>query len=74
MAAKRLAVLEARDNFAEILHRVAYGGARFIVHRYGKELAAIVPVEDLRKTEAAPIVSATKRDSSRRAESKRSKR
>lgn len=46
---ERLAVLEARDKFAEILNRVAYGKARFVVQRYGKDLAAIVPLEDLEK-------------------------
>ncbi len=71
MAAKRLAVLEARDNFAEILHRVAYGGARFIVHRYGKELAAIVPVEDLRETTAVSAVPTGSRGGSRRASTAR---
>ncbi|GEM_PF-3363416 len=67
MAAERLAVLQARDNFAEILHRVATTKARFIVHRYGRELAAIVPVEDLERTDARPPAATGKRGSSRRA-------
>lgn len=31
---------------AELLNRAAYGGERFVVTRHGKELVAIVPVED----------------------------
>lgn len=38
---------EARKNLAEILNRVAYGKERVVVTRHGKELAAIVPVEEL---------------------------
>lgn len=31
---------------AELVNRAAYGGERFVVTRHGKELAAIVPLED----------------------------
>lgn len=37
---------EARKNLAELLNRSAYGGERFVVTRHGKELVAIVPVEE----------------------------
>lgn len=37
---------EARRNMAELLNRAAYGGERFVVTRHGKELVAIVPLED----------------------------
>ena len=37
---------EARKNLAEIVNRAAYGGERFVVTRHGKELVAIVPVND----------------------------
>ncbi|MDW7712257.1 MAG: type II toxin-antitoxin system Phd/YefM family antitoxin [Deferrisomatales bacterium] len=43
----RLAVTEARDNFADLLNKVAYAGERFLVERHGKPLAAIVSAEDL---------------------------
>ena len=36
-----------RQDFAETVNRVAYGGERIMVHRRGKDLAALVPVEDL---------------------------
>lgn len=38
---------EARRNLAELLNRVAYGRERVVVTRHGKEIAALVPVEDL---------------------------
>lgn len=38
---------EAREDFAEILNRVAYRKERLIISRRGKRLAAIVPMEDV---------------------------
>lgn len=38
---------DARKNLAELLNRVAYGKERVIVTRHGKEVAAIVPIEEL---------------------------
>lgn len=43
----RLTVTEVRDALAEALNRVAYGGERIVLERHGKQLAALVPVEDL---------------------------
>lgn len=43
---KPVTTAEARKNMAELLNRAAYGGERFVVTRHGKELVAIVPVED----------------------------
>ena len=43
----RLAVTDARDNFADLLNKVAYSGDRFLLERHGKPLAAIISVEDL---------------------------
>jgi prevent-host-death family protein len=37
----------ARENIAEILNRVAYAKDRVRVTRRGKEVAAVVPIEDL---------------------------
>lgn len=42
---------EARRTFAATLRRVAVGRERIIVKRDGEELAAIVPVEDLKLLE-----------------------
>jgi prevent-host-death family protein len=44
----RVAVREARISLAELLNRVAYQGERIVLHRRGKDAAALVPVEDLR--------------------------
>ena len=50
---ERLSVLEAREDFAETLNRVAYQGARVILHRRGKDVCAIVPLSDLDRTKTA---------------------
>ena len=42
----RLNASEVRSDFAEILNRVAYGGERIVLHRRGKNVAALVPLED----------------------------
>jgi prevent-host-death family protein len=38
---------DARENMAEILNRVAYAKDRVRITRRGKEVAAVVPIEDL---------------------------
>jgi len=38
---------KVRRDFAETMNRVAYGRERVVVHRRGKDLAALIPVEDL---------------------------
>ncbi len=42
---------EARDEFAEVINRVAYGRERIVIRRREKELAAVIPMEDLRLLE-----------------------
>ena len=44
--AKRVSATKARDEFAEIINRVAYGGETVLVHRRRKPVAAIIPVDD----------------------------
>ena len=44
-------VADARSDLAELLNRVAYGKERLVITRHGKEMAAIVPVEDLQLTD-----------------------
>lgn len=41
-------VADARSDLAELLNRVAYGKERLVITRHGREVAAIVPVEDLK--------------------------
>ncbi len=40
-------IKEARDQFAEIINRTAYGKERVLLTRRGKAVAALVPVEVL---------------------------
>jgi len=48
---RRVSVGDARSILAELLNRAAYRGERILLHRRGKEVAALVPVEDLRLLE-----------------------
>ena len=48
---RRITASEARDEFAEVINRVAYGGERVVIRRREKELAAVIPMEDLRLLE-----------------------
>lgn len=43
----RLDVVELRHALADVLNRAEYRGERIIIHRRGKDAAAIIPVEDL---------------------------
>ena len=45
-------VTEARDRFAELVNRAAYGKERLILGRRGKPLVALVPVVDVSVMEA----------------------
>lgn len=37
----------ARDNFADTLNRVSYKKERVVIRRHGRDVAAVVPIEDL---------------------------
>ncbi len=50
-AMARLNVSKAREEFSEVVNRAAYGKERTIVSRRGKDLAAVIPVDDLRLLE-----------------------
>jgi prevent-host-death family protein len=43
----KVAASEVRRHLSATLNRVAFGGERIVLHRHGKKLAALVPVEDL---------------------------
>lgn len=47
----RLNVSKARQEFPDIVNRAAFGKERTIVSRRGKDLAAVVPIDDLRMLE-----------------------
>jgi PHD/YefM family antitoxin component YafN of YafNO toxin-antitoxin module len=43
----RVAASKVRDSFSDTLNRVAYRRERIVLRRRGKDLVAIVPMEDL---------------------------
>lgn len=47
-----ITVSEARQDFAEVINRVAYGKERVTVVRRGRDLVAIVPMSDVLLLEA----------------------
>jgi prevent-host-death family protein len=47
----RLNVSKAREDFPDLVNRAAYGKERTIVSRRGRDLAALIPIEDLRLLE-----------------------
>ena len=42
-------VVEARQNFSELMARVAYTGKRVVVERKGRPMMALISMEDLRR-------------------------
>ena len=47
----RLNVVELRHSLADILNRAEYQGERIIIHRRGKDAAAIISIADLKLLE-----------------------
>jgi len=43
----RLPATEARIRFSEVVNDVAFRGQRVVLQRHGKDIAAVVPIEDL---------------------------
>ena len=42
---------KARQGFSDTINRAAYGKERVVVRRRGKDIAAVVPIDDLRLLE-----------------------
>ena len=42
-----LDLTQARARFTESVNRVTYRGERILIHKHGRPVAALVPVEDL---------------------------
>jgi prevent-host-death family protein len=60
----RLSASKVRDEFADALNKVAFQGQRIILRRHGKDVAALVPLDDLkliRKAEDERDVAAAKK-------------
>jgi prevent-host-death family protein len=49
MTEKRMGARDAREQFADLLGRVRYGGDVVIVERFGKPMAAMIPPELYRR-------------------------
>ncbi len=47
-----LSTSEVRENLAEIVNQVAYGAQRVVLGRRGKEIAALIPMQDFRRLKA----------------------
>jgi prevent-host-death family protein len=43
----RLPSGKVRQDFSETVNRVAYGRERIVLHRRGRDLAAVIPMDDL---------------------------
>jgi len=48
----KMSASKIREQFAEALNQVAYGGERIIIHRRNRSLAALVHIDDLKLLEA----------------------
>jgi prevent-host-death family protein len=48
----RMAASDARNEFSDTLNRVSYQGERIVLHRRGRDVAALVPLEDLETLQA----------------------
>jgi prevent-host-death family protein len=44
-------MVEVRDNLAEVINRVAYGGERVVLKRRSKGVVAMVSMADLKRLE-----------------------
>ena len=42
-----MTAVKARNNFSEVIARAAYGKERIYITKNGKNLAALIPVEDM---------------------------
>jgi len=46
-----LSIGEAREQFADLVSKAAFGKERFIITKHGRERVAVIPIEDLRTLE-----------------------
>ena len=47
----RVEATAARNGFSDLINQVRYGSGRVLIERRGKDVAALIPVEDLRLLE-----------------------
>jgi prevent-host-death family protein len=51
MDSPRLTISKVREELPDIINRAAYGKQRTIVSRRGKDVAAVIPIDDLQLLE-----------------------
>jgi prevent-host-death family protein len=51
-AASAMPISVAREQFADVTNRVAYGHERVVLTRHGRQIAAVIPARDLQLLEA----------------------
>ncbi len=49
---EHISTVEARNRFSEVINRAAFGKQRIILTRRGKDLVAVVPLEDVELLES----------------------
>lgn len=47
----RIAATKIREDMSDTINTVAYSRTRVVLHRHGKDVAAVVPIEDLKLLE-----------------------
>ena len=52
MAGQRLPASKAREKFSDVLDEVSVKGERIVLHRHGKDIAAVISADDLALLEA----------------------
>jgi prevent-host-death family protein len=57
-----LNVAEARSGFSEIVNKAAFGGKRTVISRNGKQVAAVIPIEDLHLLERLAEAESDRQD------------
>jgi prevent-host-death family protein len=50
--ARHLDASQVRAGFAEAVNRASFGGERTVIRRHGRDVAAVVSVDDLKTLEA----------------------
>ena len=53
----KMTASEARKGFSETLNRVAFGKERIVLHRHGRDVAALISIEDLELLRAIEDIS-----------------
>ena len=48
----QVSTADARARFSEVINRAAFGKERLILTRQGKQIVAVVPIEDVKLLEA----------------------